>query len=83
MPAGAAGKTGRKVIIRIRFFCCEVSKYRKRIAEYVGFCSPFCLPDTVQKNAERLYLNYKLLQGGAEEMGQIKENIYTDGRTIV
>ena len=41
----------------------------KRIAEYVGFCSPFCLPDTVQKNAERLYLNHKLVQGGAEAMG--------------
>lgn len=33
------------------------------------FCSPFCLPDTVQKNEERLYLNHKLVQGGAEAMG--------------
>ena len=39
--ARAAGKTGRKAIVIIRFFCCEVSEYRKRIAEYVEFCSPF------------------------------------------
>lgn len=64
MSARIAGKIGRKAIVIIRFFCCEVSKYRKRIAEYVEFCSPFFLTGKkhlsetkcVQKNLNSLYL---------------------------